>query len=80
MRSKTLKEKNICVVYIYIDMNKRDLKKLTEAQLTRLLLKQQALKPSNSIKQTVNEYKDIIQPLKQFRDSYKPIPLPRIGK
>ena len=47
-------------------MNKRDLKKLTKAQLIRLLLKQeknrQAQKPSNSIKQMVNEYEDIIQP------------------
>ena len=45
---------------IYIDMNKRDLKKLTEAQLIRLLLKQQAQKPSNSVKQIVNEHEDII--------------------
>ena len=28
----------------------------------------------------VNEYEDIIQPPEQFRDSYKPIPPPRIGK
>ena len=65
-------------------MNKRDLKKLTKAQLIRLLLKQdknrQAQKPSNSIKQMVNEYEDIIQPPEQFRDAYKPIPPPRIGK
>ena len=80
MRSKTLKEK---IYSIYIDMNKRDLKKLTKAQLIRLLLKQkkrQAQKPSNSIKQMVNEYENIIQPPEQFRDAYKPIPPPRIGK
>ena len=65
---------------IYIDMNKGDLKKLTKAQLIRLLLKQQAQKPSNSVKQMVNEYDDIIQPPEQFRDAYKPIPPPRIGK
>ena len=41
-------------------MNKRDLKKLTKAQLIRLLLKQQAQKPSNSAKQMVNDYEDII--------------------
>ena len=44
-------------------MNKKYLKKLTKAQLIRLFLKQeknrQAQKPSNSIKQMVNEYKDI---------------------
>ena len=65
-------------------MNKRDLKKLTKAQLIRLLLKQeknrQVQKPSNSAKQMVNEYEDIIQPSEQFRDAYKPIPPLRIGK
>ena len=61
-------------------MNKRDLKKLTKAQLIRLLLKQQAQKPSNSAKQMVNDYEDIIQPPEQFRDTYKPIPPPRAGK
>ena len=45
-----------------IDMNKRDLKKLTKKQLIKLLLKQQAQKPRNSIKQIVNEHEDIIQP------------------
>ena len=57
-----------------IDMNKRDLKKLTKAQLIKLLLKQQAQKPRNSVKQMVNEHEDIIQPPEQFRDTYKPIP------
>ena len=59
-----------------IDMNKRDLKKLTKAQLIKLLLKQQAQKPRNS----VNEHEDIIQPPEQFLDAYKPIPKPRTGK
>ena len=81
MRSKTLKEK---IYSIYIDMNKRELKKLTKAQLIRLLLKQennrQAQTPNNSVKQMVNDYEDIIQPPEQFRDAYKPIPPPRIGK
>ena len=61
-------------------MNKRDLKKLTKAQLIRLLLKQQAQKRSNSIKQMVNEHEDIIQPPEQFRYTYEPIPPPRTGK
>ena len=63
-----------------IDMNNRDLKKLTKAQLIKLLLKQQAQKPRNSVKQMVNEHEDIIQPPEQFRDAYKPIPKPRTGK
>ena len=63
-----------------IDMNKRDPKKLTKAQLIKLLLKQRAQKPRNSFKQMVNEHEDIIQPPKQFRDTYKPIPPPRTGK
>ena len=63
-----------------IDMNKRDLKKLTKAQLIKLLLTQQAQKPRNSVKQMVNEHEDIIQPPEQFRDTYKPIPPPRTGK
>ena len=74
---KTLKEKTLISC---IDMNKRDLKKLTKAQLIRLLLKQQAQKPTNSAKQMVNDYEDIIQPPKQFRETYKPIPPSRTGK
>ena len=57
-------------------MNKRDLKKLTKKQLIKLLLKQQAQKPRNS----VNEHEEIIQLPEQFRDTYKPIPSPRTGK
>ena len=63
-----------------IDMNKRDLKKLTKKQLIKLLPKQQAQKPSSSIKQMVNKHEDIIQPPEQFRDGYKSIPKPRTGK
>ena len=48
-------------------MNRRDLKKLTKAQLIKLLLKQRAQKPKNSVKQMVNEHEDIIQPPEQFR-------------
>ena len=61
-------------------MNKRDLKKLTKAQLIKLLLKQQAQRPRNSVKQMVNEHEDIIQPPEQFRDTYKPIPKPRTDR
>ena len=58
-----------------IDMEKKDLKKLTKKQLIKLLLKQQAQKPRNSVK-----HEDIIQPPEQFRDTYKPIPPLRTGK
>ena len=54
-------------------MNERDLKKLTKAQLIKLLLNQQAQKPRNSVKQMVNEHEDIIQPPEQFRDTYKSV-------
>ena len=40
MHSKRLKEK---IYSIYIDMNNRDLKKLTKAQLIKLLLKQEKM-------------------------------------
>ena len=56
-----------------IDMNKRDLKNLTKAQLIKLLLKQRAQKPRNSVKQMINEHEDIIQPPEQFRDTYKSV-------
>ena len=64
-------------------MNKKYLKKLTKAQLIKFLKQEKnrkAQKPSNSVKQMVNEYEDIIQTPEQFRDAYKPIPPPRIGK
>ena len=63
-----------------IDMEKKDLKKITKAQLIKLLLKQQAQKhediiqppepvPRKSVKQMVKEYEDIILPSpKGFRD------------
>ena len=56
-------------------MNKRDLKRLSKSQLIKLLLKKEAQKPSNGIKQMVNE------PPEQFIDTYKkPIPPLRTGK
>ena len=36
--------------------------------------------PRKSVKQTVKEYEDIIQPAEQFRDGYKPIPKPRTDR
>ena len=49
-----------------MDMNKKDLKRLSKSQLIKLILKQEAKKPSKSI----NEHEEII----------KPIPPPRTGK
>ena len=80
MNTMTLPKKGLKKYDYNIDMNKRGLKKLTKAQLIKLLLKQQAQKPRNSVKQMVNEHEDIIQPPEQFRDTYKPIPPPRNGK
>ena len=80
MDTETLPKKGLKTRPYNIGMNKRDLKKLTKAQLIKLLLKQQAQKPRNSVKQMVNEHEDIIQPPEQFRDTYKPIPPPRTGK
>ena len=74
MNTMTLPKKGLKTRPYSMDMNKRDLKKLTKAQLIKLLLKEQAQKPRNSVKQMVNEHKDIIQPPEQFRDTYKPIP------
>ena len=54
-------------------MNKRDPKKLTKDQLIKLLLKQQAQKPRNSVK-----HEDIIQPPRTGKwKSVKPKPVPR---
>ena len=70
-------------------MNKTSLEKLTKSQLIDLLL-QQNVKPQprksiptprKSVKQMVQEYEDnIILPPLEFRDDYKPIPLPRAKK
>ena len=79
MNTMTLPKKGLKTRLYSMNMNKRDLKKLTKAQLIKLLLKQQTQKPRNSIKQMVNKHEDIIQPPEQFRDTYKPIPPPRTG-
>ena len=38
---------------IYIVMNKKDLKRLSKSQLIKLLLKQEAKKPSNSVNEPI---------------------------
>ena len=71
---KTLKEKTLISS---IDMNKKNLKRLSKSQLIKLLLKQEAQKPSNS----VNEHEEIIKPIPPPRtgkwESVKPKPVPR---
>ena len=60
-----------------MDMNKKDLKRLSKLQLIKLLLKQEAKKPSNSI----NEHEEIIKPILPLRtgkwESIKTKPVPR---
>ena len=80
----------------YNSMNKKDLKKLSKSELIKLLLKQdekpvptpRTLKlkrpipaPRKSVKQLIQDYENnIILPPLEFRDGYKPIPLPRTKK
>ena len=103
-----------------IDMNKRDLEKLSKAELIKMVkklqkkakkpkivivdddyrpfpppgtykpipapsanetIKKPVPKPSKSVKQMVDEYKDLIlPPPPQFRDGYKPVPAPRTNE
>ena len=63
----TLPKKSLKKYDYNIDMNKGDLKKLTKKQLIKLLLKQRAQEPRNSIKQMVNEHEDIIQPTRTIQ-------------
>ena len=66
----TLPKKGLKTKPYNIDMDKRDLKKLTKGQLIKLLLKQQAQK-----------HEDIIQPIPPPRtgkwENVKPKPVPR---
>ena len=80
----------------YNSMNKKDLKKLSKSELIKLLLKQdekpvptpRTLKlkrpipaPRKSVKQLIQDYENnIILPPLEFRDGYKPVPLPRTKK
>ena len=66
MNMTTLPKRGLKTRSYNMDMNKKDLKRISKSQLIKLLLKQEAQKPSNS----VNEHEEII----------KPIPPPRTGK
>ena len=63
-------------------MNKKDLKRLSKSQHIKLILKQEAKKPSNS----VNEYEEIIKPIPSLRPGkwknikHKPIPRKSVNK
>ena len=65
----------------HVVMKEKDLEKLEKSELIKMLLKQNAKpipRPRKSVKQMVQEYKDnIIPPPSQFRDDYKPVPIPR---
>ena len=74
----------------HIDMDKKDLEKLSKSELIELLLKQQKPVPAQrrpiptprkSVKDMVQQYEDnIIQPPSEFRDDHKPIPAPKTEK
>ena len=74
----------------HINMDKKDLEKLSKSELIELLLKQQKPVPAQrrpiptprkSVKDMVQQYEDnIISPPPEFRDDYKPIPAPRTKK
>ena len=74
----------------HINMDKKDLEKLSKSELIELLLKQQKPVPAQrrpiptprkSVKDMVQQYEDnIIQPPSEFRDDHKPIPAPRTKK
>ena len=86
----TLPKRDLKTSSYKMDMNKRDLKKLTKSQLIKLLLKQKAkkpippprtgkwesVKPKPILRKSVNE-NIILPPPEQFRDGYKPVPKPR---
>ena len=55
----TLPKRGLKTSSYNMDMNKKDLKRLSKLQLIKLLLKQEAKKPSNSI----NEHEEIIEPI-----------------
>ena len=60
-----------------MNMNKKNFKRLSKSQLIKLILKQEAKKPSNS----VNEHEEIIKPIPPPRtgkwESIKPKPVPQ---
>ena len=70
----TLPKRGLKAISYNMDMNKKDLKRLSKSQLIKLLLKQEAKKPSDSI----NEHAEIIKPISPQRTgkwkNIKPIP------
>ena len=72
-------------------MNKSDLEKLSKSELIKLIIKQNTKpvpaprtktrpipKPRKSVQQMVRDYEEnIIPPPLEFRDGYKPVPVPR---
>ena len=73
----TLSKRGLKTRSYSMDMNKKDLKRLSKSQLIKLLLKQEAKKPSNS----VNEHEETIKPIPPPRtgkwESIKPKPVPQ---
>ena len=70
----TLPKRDLKTRSYNMDINKKDLKRLSKSQLIKLLLEQEAKKPSNS----VNEHEEIIPPLRTGKwESIKPKPVPR---
>ena len=70
----TLPKRGLKAISYNMDMNKKDLKRLSKSQLIKLLLKQEAKKPSDS----VNEHAETIKPISPQRTgkwkNIKPIP------
>ena len=68
-----------------INMEKSFLEKLSKSELVELILQKNKPRPipapQKSVKDMVQQYEDnIILPPSEFRDDYKPIPLPRTKK
>ena len=72
----TLPKRDLKTRSYNVDMNNKDLKRLSKSQLIKLILKQEAKKPSNS----VNEHEEIIKPIPSLRAGkwkhIKPKPIP----
>ena len=73
----TLPKRDLKTRSYNMDMNKKDLKRLSKSKLIKLRLKQEAKKPSDSIK----EHAEIIKPVSPQRTgkwkNIKPKPIPR---
>ena len=67
------------IILYNMDMNKKDLKRLSKSQLIKLLLKQKAKTPRNS----VNEHEETIDPIPPLKtgklESIKPRHVPQKG-